>query len=263
MRFTISREKLQEGLAGGRGEHSGQDHAARAREHPRRDHGQGHSALRHRSRHRGEHRSRGRCRVDGRDHHPGEEAERDRARAAAVTGEDRRRWRAARHARLRTVALQDPRSCRATSFPSFPVVRFDESWRIRSGDLQKLISHTSFAVSHGGEPADPQRRALGAQAGDDAHGGHERSPPGEDGDADQVERRARGGSHRAAKGARADSSAVSGRRRARDRAGREPPRLPLAVHRGLHAAHRGTVPELRSGHSARTTTASRSPTSRR
>jgi DNA polymerase III subunit beta len=32
-------------------------------------------------------------------------------------------------------------------FPSFPSVRFSESWRIRSGDLQKLISHTSFAVS--------------------------------------------------------------------------------------------------------------------
>ena len=32
-------------------------------------------------------------------------------------------------------------------FPNFPVVRFTESWRIRSGDLQKLISHTSFAVS--------------------------------------------------------------------------------------------------------------------
>src|ERR671926_180279 len=32
-------------------------------------------------------------------------------------------------------------------FPSFPAVRFNESWRIRSGDLQKLISHTSFAVS--------------------------------------------------------------------------------------------------------------------
>jgi DNA polymerase-3 subunit beta len=32
-------------------------------------------------------------------------------------------------------------------FPSFPTVRFDESWRIRSRDLQKLISHTSFAVS--------------------------------------------------------------------------------------------------------------------
>ena len=32
-------------------------------------------------------------------------------------------------------------------FPSFPTVRFDQSWRIRSGDLQKLISHTSFAVS--------------------------------------------------------------------------------------------------------------------
>src|SRR4029434_4946432 len=32
-------------------------------------------------------------------------------------------------------------------FPGFPTVRFNESWRIRSGDLQKLISHTSFAVS--------------------------------------------------------------------------------------------------------------------
>src|SRR5215213_1070858 len=32
-------------------------------------------------------------------------------------------------------------------FPTFPSVRFDESWRIKSGDLQKLISHTAFAVS--------------------------------------------------------------------------------------------------------------------
>ena len=32
-------------------------------------------------------------------------------------------------------------------FPSFPTVRFNESWHIRSGDLQKLITHTSFAVS--------------------------------------------------------------------------------------------------------------------
>ena len=32
-------------------------------------------------------------------------------------------------------------------FPTFPQVRFDGSWRVRSGDLQKLISHTSFAVS--------------------------------------------------------------------------------------------------------------------
>jgi DNA polymerase-3 subunit beta len=32
-------------------------------------------------------------------------------------------------------------------FPSFPTVRFDESWRVKSGDLQKLITHTSFAVS--------------------------------------------------------------------------------------------------------------------
>src|SRR5215216_7560903 len=32
-------------------------------------------------------------------------------------------------------------------FPTFPQVRFDESWRIKSGDLQKLIAHTAFAVS--------------------------------------------------------------------------------------------------------------------
>ena len=33
-------------------------------------------------------------------------------------------------------------------FPNFPTVKFDASWRIRSGDLQKLISHTAFAVSN-------------------------------------------------------------------------------------------------------------------
>jgi DNA polymerase-3 subunit beta len=33
-------------------------------------------------------------------------------------------------------------------FPNFPTVKFDSSWRIRSGDLQKLIQHTAFAVSN-------------------------------------------------------------------------------------------------------------------
>jgi len=32
-------------------------------------------------------------------------------------------------------------------FPNFPSISFSDSWRIKSGDLQKLISHTSFAVS--------------------------------------------------------------------------------------------------------------------
>src|SRR5574339_1300203 len=36
---------------------------------------------------------------------------------------------------------------RRDEFPTFPSVRFDESWRIKSWDLQKLISHTAFAVS--------------------------------------------------------------------------------------------------------------------
>ena len=32
-------------------------------------------------------------------------------------------------------------------FPTFPAVRFNDSWRVKSGELQKLIQHTSFAVS--------------------------------------------------------------------------------------------------------------------
>lgn len=32
-------------------------------------------------------------------------------------------------------------------FPAFPSVDFKNSWRVKSGDLQKLISHTVFAVS--------------------------------------------------------------------------------------------------------------------
>ena len=32
-------------------------------------------------------------------------------------------------------------------FPSFPNIRFNDSWRVRSGELQKLITHTAFAVS--------------------------------------------------------------------------------------------------------------------
>lgn len=33
-------------------------------------------------------------------------------------------------------------------FPTFPTVKFNESWKIKSGDLHKLISATSFAVSN-------------------------------------------------------------------------------------------------------------------
>lgn len=32
-------------------------------------------------------------------------------------------------------------------FPAFPQVDFKNSWRVKSGELQKLISHTAFAVS--------------------------------------------------------------------------------------------------------------------
>ena len=32
-------------------------------------------------------------------------------------------------------------------FPAFPGVKFQDGWKVRSADLQKLISHTAFAVS--------------------------------------------------------------------------------------------------------------------
>src|SRR5688500_12270689 len=32
-------------------------------------------------------------------------------------------------------------------FPSFPAVKFKDSWRVRAGDLRKLIDHVAFAVS--------------------------------------------------------------------------------------------------------------------
>jgi DNA polymerase-3 subunit beta len=32
-------------------------------------------------------------------------------------------------------------------FPAFPAIKFDQSWKIKSGDLQKLISHVAFAAS--------------------------------------------------------------------------------------------------------------------
>src|SRR5213075_1931671 len=32
-------------------------------------------------------------------------------------------------------------------FPSFPAVKFKDSWRVRAGELRKLIDHTAFAVS--------------------------------------------------------------------------------------------------------------------
>src|SRR2546423_8641336 len=32
-------------------------------------------------------------------------------------------------------------------FPSFPAVKFKDGWRVRAGELRKLIDHTAFAVS--------------------------------------------------------------------------------------------------------------------
>ena len=49
------------------------------------------------------------------------------------------------------------------------------------------LAHVVRRVDRG-KPPHPQRRALGAQARHDAHGRHERPSPGEDGNADQIRR---------------------------------------------------------------------------
>ena len=94
-------------------------------------------------------------------------------------------------------------------FPSFPTVRFAESWRVKSGDLQQLIMHTSFAVST--EESRPiLNGVLWSCARRDAHGatnGHgSRAGP-----ADRV----RGGAverpHRPAEAPRQDPQALPGR----------------------------------------------------
>ena len=58
----------------------------------------------------------------------------------STTGEQRVSLECSR-SRFRLLGL--PRD----EFPAFPAVKFNDSWRIRSGELQKLISHTAFAVS--------------------------------------------------------------------------------------------------------------------
>ena len=138
-----------------------------------------------------------------------------------------------------------------SEFPSFPAVKFEKALRIPSGDLQKLISHTAFAAST--EESRPILNGVLWELRPEhmrmvATNGHRLAKM------DVPVKSATGSDERSdhsAESTRADSAPVSGGRRARSRAGREPRRIPLAVHRGVHAADRGTVSELRSGHSAR------------
>ena len=128
-------------------------------------------------------------------------------------------------------------------------MRFNEAWRVKSGELQKLIEHTAFAVST--EESRPILNGVLWELRDErmrmvATNGHrlakmELPVAGTHGAGER--------SDRAAQGARADPPTVSRRRGARDRARRQPPRLPLAVHRGVHAPHRRAVSELRAGDS--------------
>ena len=181
MKFTITREKLQEGLVAVAASRTRQDHAARPVEHPGRGDQGRHPALRHRPRHRREHhgrrrrwtrRARSRC--------PPRSWSRSCASCPAPRSGSRVR-RAAGDARVRPLQVQAARTLRATSSPPSRRSSSTAGWKVAVGDLQKLISARGVRGEHRGEPADPQRRALGAPARPDAHGGHQRPPAGPDG----------------------------------------------------------------------------------
>ena len=185
MRFTISREKLQEGLAAVAASIPAKTTLPVLANILVEATDKGIRLVGHRSRYRRDHGGRGRRRDAGCDHDSREEAQRDRARAAAGAGSHCRRRRTARHARLRPVALQDPRSAarRVPGLSERPIQRelADSLRRSPEADLAHVVRRVDR-----GEPPDPERRALGAQAGHDAHGRHERPSAGEDGDADQI-----------------------------------------------------------------------------
>ena len=210
MRFTISREKLQEGLAAVTASIPAKTTLPVLANILVEATDKGIRLVRHRSRHRRDHRSRGRRRDAGCDHDSREEAQRDRARASAGARAHCRRRRTARHARLRSVALQDPRpAARRVPGVSERSIQRELAHSLRRS-AEADLAHVVRRVDRR-EPSDPQRRAVGAQAGHDADGRDERPSAREDGNADQIRRRAAERSDRAAEGARADSPALSRR----------------------------------------------------
>jgi len=54
-------------------------------------------------------------------------------------------------------------------FPSFPAVKFDGAWNAAAGVVHKLVGHVAFGGLDGREPTNPERRAVGAPARPHAH----------------------------------------------------------------------------------------------
>ena len=164
----------------------------------------------------------------GRDHPAGPEAGRDRARAAQRRHPDRPPRASSGSPSSAAAPSSSCSDCRARSSPPFRRSSSTAAGRRPPEDLQKLIAPRGLRGEHRGEPADPERRALGAPARPDAHGGHQRPPAGPDGRAHRAGAAARPGRpDRAAQGAGADPPALRAGRRDRDRPEREPPRLPV------------------------------------
>ena len=264
MKLTITREQLQEGLVAVAASVPAKTTLPILSNILLEATKDGHPALRHRSRHRGEHHA-SRRRWTRKARSRSRRASWSRSCASCPAPPSGSPRPASSGSRSNAAAPSS--SCSGLpreEFPAFPAVKFDGGWKVASQDLQKLIAPRRLRGEHRGEPSDPERRALGAPARPDADGGHQRPPAGPDGRADHAGRRRRAGRpHRAAQGAGADSPALRRRRGGRDRPQREPPRLPVRHHPGLHPADRRTVPELRAGDSRGRTTRRRRPTSRR
>ena len=66
-------------------------------------------------------------------------------------------------------------------FPAFPAVKFEGGWKAPAERSPEADRPRGLRGEHRGEPADPERRALGAPARADADGGHQRAPARPDG----------------------------------------------------------------------------------
>ena len=163
-----------------RGQRAGQDHPSDSLQHPARGDQGRDSPLGHRSRHRGEHHGGGLGGSGGSDHPAGPEAGGDRARAAQCRHPAHRFGRAAGHHRVR--ALQVP-SARTAAGGVSRLPRGQVRGRLAGAGQGPAEADRPRGLrgEHRGEPPHPQRRALGAQAGADAHGGHQRAPARADG----------------------------------------------------------------------------------
>jgi len=180
MKLTITREQLQEGLVAVAASVPAKTTLPILSNILLEATKDGNSSLGHRPRHRREHDGVGLGRSGGGDHVAGAQAGRDRPRAPQCRHPAHRLRRAAGDDRVRPlqVPAAGPPTRGVSGVPDGQVRR--QLADVVEGPAEADRAR-GFRREHGGEPADPEWRALGAPSRADADGGHQRPPAGPDG----------------------------------------------------------------------------------